>query len=225
MSSADQTDRGNGAATTAADGWEELFWLVFWRSSNPIVLLDEQRRILELNGPAVAVIGQPRGELLGTELAQHFPSAERDTAAREWRTLLRAGERLGTRVLVQPDGSTVEVEWAARLVQIGGRRVVIAVWMRDDRLPPPAHVADSVGRLTRREREVTTLIALGYDTGAIASSLHISPETVKSHVRKAMSKLCAHTRAQLVAVALCTGQIARVPHLGEPAAPVSGSGP
>jgi len=224
MTSEDRTGPPNGPAAPAEDGWEALFWLVFWRSNNPIVLLDERRHILEINDPGVAVIGQPRGMLLGTELGEHFPPAERDAAAREWRSLLRAGERLGTRMLVRPDGSLVEIEWAARVVEVGGRRVVIAVWVRDDRLPPPSHVADAVGRLTRREREVTTLIALGYDTHRIGESLHISPETVKTHVRKAMSKLCAHTRAQLVAVALSTGQIERVPHLGEPVVPARAGG-
>jgi DNA-binding NarL/FixJ family response regulator len=72
-----------------------------------------------------------------------------------------------------------------------------------------------VRALTRREREVVTFIALGYDTREIAATLFVSPETVKSHVRKAMSKLGARTRAQLVAVALAGGQIAPVPHLGE----------
>jgi PAS domain S-box-containing protein len=207
-----------GAAANAEKGWEALFWGVFRRSTNPILLLDERRRLLELNDPAVALIGQTRGELLGTELAERFPPAERDTATRDWRSLLRAGEGVGSRVLVRPDGSSVEFEWAARLAHLGGRRVVLAVWIGDAPRARRARVGECSIPLTRREREVTTLIALGHETRAIAASLHISPETVKSHVRNAMSKLCAHTRAQLVALALSGGQIAQVPHLGETAA-------
>ena len=37
--------------------------------------------------------------------------------------------------------------------------------------------------------------------------MFLSPETVKSHVQNAMSKLGAHTRADAVAIALATGQI------------------
>ncbi len=47
------------------------------------------------------------------------------------------------------------------------------------------------------------MIALGKDTNEIAAELHVSPETVRSHVRNSMGKLDVHTRAQLVAVAMC----------------------
>ncbi len=56
--------------------------------------------------------------------------------------------------------------------------------------------------LTRRERDVIGLIALGYSTAQSASELGISSETVRTHVRNAMSKLGAHSRAQLVALTL-----------------------
>ena len=58
--------------------------------------------------------------------------------------------------------------------------------------------------LTAREREVITHVALGYETDQIAEALYISPTTVRTHVRNAMTKLGAHTRAQLVAIVLCT---------------------
>jgi PAS domain S-box-containing protein len=208
-------ERSNGAE----HGWEALFWTVFRRSKSPILLLDERRAILELNDPAAELIGEVREALLGSELAERFPPAEQDSATRDWHELLRVGDRLGTRGIVRPDGSTVEVEWAGRRVDVRGRRVVILVWVHDNLLPRRPRIADSAAPLTRREREVTTLIALGYDTRSIAESLYISPETVKSHVRKAMSKLGAHTRAQLVAIAMCSGQIAYVPHMGELVAP------
>jgi len=56
--------------------------------------------------------------------------------------------------------------------------------------------------LTEREREVVVLIALGLETGGIAEELTISVDTVRTHVRNAMAKLGAHTRAQLVAVVM-----------------------
>jgi PAS domain S-box-containing protein len=205
--------RPSVVSAPANDGWEALFWLVFRRSSNPIVLLDEQQRILEVNEPALELFGATRGELLGTSIPDRFPAAERSASRRDWRTILRAHERVGERVVVRPDGSSVEIEWAARPAQIGGRSVVIAVMLRGSPLPKPGAVGERARPLTRREREVVTLIALGYDTREIAASLYISPETVKSHVRKAMSKLNAHTRAQLVAVALAGGEIAALPHL------------
>ncbi len=62
--------------------------------------------------------------------------------------------------------------------------------------------------LTRREREILGLVATGLRTDEIAARLTVSPETVKSHVHNAMTKLRAHTRSQAVAIALSTGQVA-----------------
>ena len=64
---------------------------------------------------------------------------------------------------------------------------------------------------------MVTLIALGHETAQIAQELHISVETVRTHVRNAMSKLGAHTRAQLVAVVLTTEQAVHGDHLPSPA--------
>jgi DNA-binding NarL/FixJ family response regulator len=210
------TDTTSTAApsTAPANGWEALFWLVFNRSSNPLVLLDKHQRVLEVNKPAVALMQRGRGELLGRSLADSFAAADRTAAAREWPSLLRTGGGVGIRLLMRPDGTTLELDWAARVASIGGRTVVIAVMLSATPLPPPGDGGKGARTLTRREREVVTLITLGHDTGEIASLLVVSPETVKSHVRHAMSKLHARTRAQLVAVALATGQIALVAPLG-----------
>ena len=50
-------------------------------------------------------------------------------------------------------------------------------------------------------------VAGGLTGGQIAQQLVVSPETIKSHVQNAMTKLGAHTRAHAVAIALRTGQI------------------
>jgi DNA-binding NarL/FixJ family response regulator len=56
--------------------------------------------------------------------------------------------------------------------------------------------------LTRREREVLTLIAGGQSNGAIAGRLLISEGTVKSHVGKILRKLGAVNRAELITLYL-----------------------
>jgi DNA-binding CsgD family transcriptional regulator len=48
-------------------------------------------------------------------------------------------------------------------------------------------------------------VALGRSTPQIATDLSLSPATVRSHVRNAMVKVGAHTRAQLVALVLGDG--------------------
>ena len=56
--------------------------------------------------------------------------------------------------------------------------------------------------LTQREREVLRLLADGHSNEQIGSVLSISPQTVRTHVQKAMEKLGASTRVQAVATAL-----------------------
>ncbi len=63
--------------------------------------------------------------------------------------------------------------------------------------------------LTRREREVLSLLAQGMDTQAIARALFLSTATVRNHVQNLMRKLGAHTRAEAVARALKEGLFPR----------------
>ena len=61
--------------------------------------------------------------------------------------------------------------------------------------------------LTQRERDVLRLLADGM-SNEVGEELFISPETVRTHVRKAMAKLDADTRTQAVATALRQSLIA-----------------
>ena len=61
--------------------------------------------------------------------------------------------------------------------------------------------------LTQREREVVALAAGGLSNDEIAAQLFVSPFTVKTHVNRAMTKLYARDRAQLVVVAYQTGLV------------------
>jgi DNA-binding NarL/FixJ family response regulator len=61
--------------------------------------------------------------------------------------------------------------------------------------------------LTTREREIVGLVALGLSNDAIADRLVLSPLTVKTHVNRAMTKLEARDRAQLVVIAYQTGLV------------------
>jgi DNA-binding NarL/FixJ family response regulator len=65
----------------------------------------------------------------------------------------------------------------------------------------PATATAAVSALTDREREIVTLVAAGLSNDEIAASLVVSPLTVKTHVSRAMIKLSARDRAQLVVMA------------------------
>jgi len=62
-------------------------------------------------------------------------------------------------------------------------------------------------RLTNREREVMTLVAAGLTNDEIAARLFVSPATAKTHVNRAMTKLGARDRAQLVVFAYESGLV------------------
>jgi len=61
--------------------------------------------------------------------------------------------------------------------------------------------------LTEREREVLALVAAGMSNDEIASALFMSPLTAKTHASRAMVKLGARDRAQLVIIAYETGLV------------------
>lgn len=69
-----------------------------------------------------------------------------------------------------------------------------------------AHV-QRLAALTGREREVLVLVAAGLTNDGIARRLEVSPLTVKTHVNRAMSKLGARDRAQLVVIAYESGLV------------------
>jgi DNA-binding NarL/FixJ family response regulator len=62
--------------------------------------------------------------------------------------------------------------------------------------------------LTVREREVLGRLAEGLSVEEIAADLVLSTETIRTHVRNAMSKLGAHTRAHAIVVAVRRNEIA-----------------
>ena len=68
-------------------------------------------------------------------------------------------------------------------------------------------VAEALSALTEREREILALVAAGLSNDEIASGLVVSPATVKTHVNRAMAKLGAHDRAQLVIAAYQAGLV------------------
>lgn len=63
----------------------------------------------------------------------------------------------------------------------------------------------AVASLTVREREVVGLVGRGLSNDEIADQLFVSPLTAKTHVSRAMTKLHARDRAQLVVLAFRTG--------------------
>ncbi|MGX7678771.1 response regulator [Jatrophihabitans sp. DSM 45814] len=73
--------------------------------------------------------------------------------------------------------------------------------------PPDAQTAGGLEILTNREREVVAQVAHGLSNDEIAADMVISPTTAKTHVSRAMTKLGARDRAQLVVFAYQSGLV------------------
>jgi DNA-binding NarL/FixJ family response regulator len=73
--------------------------------------------------------------------------------------------------------------------------------------PLPAVAGTGLDELTGREREAVTLVAQGLSNDQIADRMVISPVTAKTHINRAMTKLHARDRAQLVVLAYESGLV------------------
>ena len=65
--------------------------------------------------------------------------------------------------------------------------------------------SERLAKLTRREREVCTLLAYGHTNAEIAEQLAISDRTVETHRSNIMAKLRVKSRAELVRFAIENG--------------------
>ena len=119
--------------------------------------------------------------------------------------------RAGAAGFLVKDTDAVELIRAVRVVAAGESllsptvtRRLIAEFTARTRSPRPRPGLDD---LTAREREVVTLIASGLSNDEIAGRLYVSASTVKTHAGRAMTKLAARDRAQLVVAAYETGLV------------------
>jgi DNA-binding NarL/FixJ family response regulator len=118
--------------------------------------------------------------------------------------------RHGASGFVLKDSDPAELLQAIRVVADGGSLLSPTVTRRViDRFAGQSAVASAphpeLGRLTDREREIVGWVATGRSNDEIAAELVVSPDTVRTHVSRAMLKLHARDRAQLVVFAIQSG--------------------
>jgi DNA-binding NarL/FixJ family response regulator len=107
------------------------------------------------------------------------------------------------------------------LLSPGVTRRLIGEFASRAKPPQPAAV---LGELTGREREVLALAGEGLSNAEIARRLHVSPATAKTHVSRAMVKLRARDRAQLVVIAYQSGLVQPGWHAAPPDRPSTPTG-
>jgi PAS domain S-box-containing protein len=191
---------------SAPDDYSQIFWTAFRSSSNAMFVADLDRRIVAVNEAGTVLAGRSAQALTGERMTTLLDDPAEAPNDASWRAQVVRGESFGDRRIRQPDGSTRTVDFAMRASSIAGTVLVLGVCLHDHgrRRSQRAH---EPGPLTKRERDVVRLIARGEVTAAICAALHIAPDTVRSHVRNAMAKTGARTRAQLIAIAMTDGLI------------------
>jgi len=154
-------------------------------------------------GPDVAIVDLQMPELTGIELARRVMEERLPTGILLYtghgdRALLSEAVDVGARGYVLKEAPLPDLLRAISTVAGGGTYVdpVLA-----GALAAP-ETAARLPTLTQREREVLRLLADGNNNEAVGKKLFIAPDTVRTHVRKAMRKLEADTRTQAVAKAL-----------------------
>jgi DNA-binding NarL/FixJ family response regulator len=119
--------------------------------------------------------------------------------------------RHGASGFLVKDTEPVELIAAVRAVARGDAllspsvtRRLIGEFATRSKVPPPSNVLD---QLTDREREVVALIGEGLTNDQIAERLFMSPATAKTHANRAMAKIGARDRAQVVVAAYESGLV------------------
>ncbi|SEE96139.1 DNA-binding response regulator, NarL/FixJ family, contains REC and HTH domains [Streptomyces sp. 3213] len=93
-------------------------------------------------------------------------------------------------------------------------RTLIARFLATPTPSAPLATPDRLDVLTAREREIMAMAAEGHSNDEIAEKLYVSPLTVRTHVHRAMTKLDARDRAQLVVMAYQSGLVQAPPPPG-----------
>jgi DNA-binding NarL/FixJ family response regulator len=166
----------------------------------------EALRALELREVAVAVLDQRLPDMTGVELARAVGIARPETAVLLYTgfseaALVQEALDAGISGIVLKDAPLTDLPRAIALVRRGGSYLdpVLGGALADRRADDP--------RLTPRERDVLRLLSTGRTNKEIGAELFLSPETVRTHVHKAVVRLGVRNRTEAVAKGLREGLI------------------
>jgi DNA-binding CsgD family transcriptional regulator len=179
--------------------------------SIPVLVVDDERRLVEANPDACALLGVRGDALVGRFLDELLTASMGDRLENVWRAFREGGGHAGPFELVTSNANTrrVDIEVTSRVS--AGHHLVVLMTSRSV-VPKPRRRTSPSGEEparapTTRERQILAMLATGATDEQIARLLALSPATVQTHVRNAKAKLGARTRAQAVALALRRGVI------------------
>jgi DNA-binding NarL/FixJ family response regulator len=172
------------------------------RRTNPdVVLIDIDLPGLDARDTTRCIVRDRAGEVAALMLV---PTGQDD--------VVTAGLRAGATGLLLKDAEPAELVTAVRVIARGEVLLApaLAAHLVSDYLSRPARLdttPEQLEVLTPREREVVALVACGLNNEEIAERLVVTRATAKTHVSRALLKLDARDRAQLVVLAYETGLV------------------
>lgn len=168
------------------------------RVNIPAYVIDAAGVIRWVNEATLRIVGDVRGRRFTSVCAPEDRRRAQELFAQKV-----AGTALVTDaevMLLDPSGDRVTVEISSVPLRRGGHVIGVfgqAVHHQPQPQPPaPVHPA-----LTPRQAEVLRLLEHGRSTSQIAQELHLSPETVRNHIRGMLRALGVHSRLEAVAMA------------------------
>ncbi len=203
--------RRAASAGAGREGWRGLFQATFKRSRNAMVLADARRIQVDVNTAYAQLLQRRRSTLIGRpiwEFVRGGPLLSDD----EWKELIGRDEFAGEACMLPRHGEPVLVQWAGHPELVTGRRLILFVALTTHRAGrhfrrQVGEPEDADGLMSDRELEIVRLVAHGESGPEIADQLHITHNTVRTHMRNAMTKTGARSRAHLVAKALGQGLV------------------
>ena len=162
----------------------------------PSYMIDPTGVIRWVNPAAQRLVGDVRGRQFTSVVGPEDTRRAREQFARKIAGTAQVTD--AEAVLLGADGERISVDISSVPLMQGHRCVGVFGQLANveeaEEHPLPAH-------LTPRQSEVLRLLARGYSTKQIARELHLSPETVRNHIRHLFRALGVHSRIEAVAVA------------------------
>jgi DNA-binding CsgD family transcriptional regulator len=171
----------------------------------PIVIVDDERRYLELNAAARSALAPRDAELEGLRVDDLTPPYWIPALEANWARLMTTGWVASPAQTDPLDGGYLGVSYYALANALPGRHVIAFApvgWL--DAEAPTARRS----MLTPRQLEILGLAANGRDGPAIARALVLSPATVRTHFQNIYKALGVRDRAGAVAAGFRLGLIA-----------------
>ena len=201
----------NAEKVLAARGNRDRLKRIFDSSLVPMVLVDGNRRYVEVNVPARLAFRVPLAELRLMRIDNLTPDYLIGTMKAAWARLIATGCVAGPYSVASPDGTSLDIVYYALADALPGLHLIMfspAQWPEDELLDEfQLLAAEGLAPLSARELQVLQLAADGQSAPMIAKELGLSVATVRTHLGHVYDKLGVGDRAGAVAKALRVGMI------------------